>query len=148
MPVITWVKVLPMLGCFLAGVMAGGGIVQYRWTVDKLERSEADAAANAAFAARLKEMQDAKDVAMVERDNALHDLSDMDAVNRGLLERVRRYAAEHPAGAVPDNPAGACVRQLGQCKRHLAEGAEVVSECSRMVGSLNADRNAVRKIAK
>ena len=69
---------------------------------------------------------------------------------RNDVERLRR-AASAGRGGVPAGAGSACVayqRQVSDCKRLLAEGAELLSEGGGLVGGLSADRNAVREALK
>lgn len=103
----------------------------------KLTKREADNA---------KKLADAVDKKQAEIDALGSQLAGM----RDDVERLRRAASAGGSG-VPAGPGSACVfceRQVSDCKRLLAEGAELLSEGGGLVGGLSADRNAVRKALK
>lgn len=103
----------------------------------KLTKREADNA---------KKLADAVDKKQAEIDALGSQLAGM----RDDVERLRR-AASAGGGGVPTGAGSACVayqRQVRECKRLLAEGAELLSEGGGLVGGLSADRNAVRKALK
>ena len=103
----------------------------------KLTKREADNA---------KKLADAVDKKQAEIDALDSQLAGM----RDDVERLRR-AASSGRGGVPPVAGSACVayqRQVADCKRLLAEGAELLSEGGGLVGGLSADRNAVRKALK
>ena len=100
----------------------------------KLTKREADNA---------KKLADAVDKKQAEIDALGSQLAGM----RDDVERLRR-AASSGGGGVPPGAGSACVsceRQVRECVRLLAEGAELLSEGGGLVGGLSADRNAVRK---
>ena len=93
-----------------------------------------------------KNLADAVDKKQAEIDALDSQLAGM----RSDVERLRR-AASSGSGGVPPGAGSACVsyqRQVRECKRLLAEGAELLSEGGGLVGGLSADRNAVRKALK
>lgn len=103
----------------------------------KLTKREADNA---------KKLADAVDKKQAEIDALGSQLAGM----RDDVERLRR-AASSGGGGVPPGAGSACVsceRQVRDCVRLLAEGAELLSEGGGLVGGLSADRNAVRKALK
>lgn len=103
----------------------------------KLTKREADNA---------KKLADAVDKKQAEIDALGSQLAGM----RDDVERLRR-AASSGSGGVPPGAGSACVsyqRQVRECVRLLAEGAELLSEGGGLVGGLSADRNAVRKALK
>lgn len=100
----------------------------------KLTKREADNA---------KKLADAVDKKQAEIDALGSQLAGM----RDDVERLRR-AASSGGGGVPPGAGSACIsceRQVRDCVRLLAEGAELLSEGGGLVGGLSADRNAVRK---
>lgn len=103
----------------------------------KLTKREADNA---------KKLADAVDKKQAEIDALGSQLAGM----RDDVERLRR-AASSGSGGVPPGAGSTCVayqRQVADCKRLLAEGAELLEEGGGLVGGLSADRNAVRKALK
>lgn len=93
-----------------------------------------------------KKLADAVDKKQAEIDALDSQLAGM----RGDVERLRR-AASAGRGGVPPGAGSACLsyqRQVRDCVRLLAEGAELLSEGGGLVGGLSADRNAVREALK
>lgn len=93
-----------------------------------------------------KKLADAVDKKQAEIDALGSQLAGM----RDDVERLRR-AASAGGGGVPPGAGSACVayqRQVRDCRRLLAEGAELLSEGGGLVGGLSADRNAVREALK
>lgn len=96
--------------------------------------------------ANAKNLADAVDKKQAEIDALDSQLAGM----RSDVERLRR-AASSGSGGVPPDAGSACIsceRQVRECVRLLAEGAELLSEGGGLVGGLSADRNAVRKALK
>lgn len=103
----------------------------------KLTKREADNA---------KKLADAVDKKQAEIDALGSQLAGM----RDDVERLRRAASSGSSG-VPPGAGSACIsceRQIRECVRLLAEGAELLEEGGGLVGGLSADRNAVRKALK
>ena len=96
--------------------------------------------------ANAKKLADAVDKKQAEIDALGSQLAGM----RNDVERLRR-AASSGGGGVPPGAGSACVsceRQVRDCVRLLAEGAELLEEGGGLVGGLSADRNAVREALK
>lgn len=103
----------------------------------KLTKREADNA---------KKLADAVDKKQAEIDALGSQLAGM----RDDVERLRRAASSGSSG-VPPGAGSACIsceRQIRECVRLLAEGAELLEEGGGLVGGLSADRNAVREALK
>lgn len=103
----------------------------------KLTKREADNA---------KKLADAVDKKQAEIDALGSQLAGM----RDDVERLRRAASSGSSG-VPPGAGSACIsceRQVRECVRLLAEGAELLEEGGGLVGGLSADRNAVREALK
>lgn len=103
----------------------------------KLTKREADNA---------KKLAEAVDKKQAEIDALGSQLAGM----RDDVERLRR-AASADRGGVPPGAGSACIsceRQVRECVRLLAEGAELLEEGGGLVGGLSADRNAVREALK
>ena len=137
-------RALPLVLAALAGFALGAGCVRYAWQAERLATAKAQAAEVAALNAKLKEMNDAKDQALSARDSALADLGRRDLDNARLVERLRR--ASPPA--VSNSTLGTCQRHLAECRGLLAEGAGILAEGGELVGRLDADRTAVRRLLK
>jgi len=138
MTVRTWISV----GIFIAGFTLGCGVVRFAWQAERLETAQIQAKQLTELNAKLKELNDEKDSALSERDSALADLRLRDRDNARLSERLRN------ATAVSDHPIGTCQRHLAECQGLLAEGAGLVAEGGEMVGRLDADRTAVRRLTQ
>jgi hypothetical protein len=126
-----------LLAAFVLGTACGAGIVRHSWQAEQLKTAQASVQ-------RLKELQNDKDQAIMERDALLADVDARARDNRALLERLR--SAER--GDLSDRPSGACERHLQQCRGLLREGAGLLVEGDAMVGKLNADRTAVRRLVR
>ena len=137
-------RALSLVLALLAGFALGAGCVRYAWQAERLATAKAQAAEVASLNAQLKKLNEVKDEALSARDSALADLGRRDSDNARLLERLRKSAAP----AVPNDTIGACERHLRECRGLLAEGAALASEGDSMVGRLDADRTAVRRLLK
>ena len=137
-------KALPLVLAALAGVALGAGCVRYAWQAERLATAKAQAAEVAALNAQLKKLNEVKDEALSARDSALADLDRRDLDNARLVERLRKSAAP----AVSNDSVGTCQRHLAECRGLLAEGAQLASEGDAMVGRLDADRTAVRRLVR
>ena len=126
-----------LLGAFILGTACGAGVVRHSWQAEQLRTAQASVQ-------RLKELQHDKDQAIAQRDALLADADARARDNRLLLERLR--SAER--GDMPNGSGGTCERHLRECRELLRTGAELVTEGDAMVGKLNADRAAVRRLVK
>jgi hypothetical protein len=126
-----------LLAAFVLGTACGAGIVRHSWQAEQLRTAQASVQ-------RLKELQNDKDQAIMERDALLADADARARDNRALLERLR--SAER--GNMPNGSGGACERHLRECRGLLSEGAGLLNEGGELVGKLNADRAAVRRLVK
>jgi hypothetical protein len=126
-----------LLGAFVLGTACGAGVVRHSWQAEQLKTAQASVQ-------RLKELQNDKDQAIMERDALLADADARARDNRALLERLR--SAER--GNLSDSPGVTCERHLRECRGLLREGAELVTAGDAMVGKLNADRAAVRRLVR
>jgi hypothetical protein len=126
-----------LLAAFVLGTACGAGIVRHSWQAEQLKTAQASVQ-------RLKELQNDKDQAIMERDALLADADARARDNRLLLERLR--SAER--GNMPNGSGGACERHLQQCRGLLREGAGLLVEGDAMVGKFNADRAAVRRLVR
>ena len=138
------VRTLIVIGAFALGGAVGGGVVRYAWQAADLAAAKERAEQMANLADQLRKMNDEKDQALSERDSALADLRLRDRDNARLSERLRKQSAS----AVSDAPSGTCQRHLAECRGLLSEGAGLLAEGGEMVGRLDADRTAVRKLTQ
>lgn len=129
------------------GFAAGAGCVRYAWQSERLDQARAQLQASDALMARVKELENEKDTALSERDVALARARSANADAHRLSERLR-VAAKQSAGAVSAGACGACERHLAECRDLLAEGAGLLAEGGELVGRLDADRAAVRKLTQ
>lgn len=137
-------KVFVLAGVFALGVSVGAGVVRYAWQCAELASAREATARAEANVKKLKELQDEKDAALSERDNALDRARIVDADNQRLSERLRQSAR----AAMSNSTSSACRRHLAECRELLAEGASLATEGGEMVGKLAADRAAVRRLTK
>ena len=135
----TWI----VIGAFALGGAVGGGVVRYAWQAADLAASREQTKQLEAMNAKLKELNDAKDQALSERDSALADLRVRNLDNARLSERLRKSTS-----AVSDHPIGTCQRHLAECRGLLSEGAQLVAEGGELVGKFDADRTAVRRLTQ
>lgn len=137
-------KALSLVLALLVGFALGAGCVRYAWQAERLETAQAQAAEVSALNSKLRKLDEVKNAAIDARDSALADLSRRDSDNTRLVERLRKSAAP----AVPNDTLGSCQRHLAECRGLLAEGAGILAEGDAMVGRLDADRTAVRRLLK
>ena len=130
------IRTIAVIVAFCAGLAVGGGAVRYAWQSERLKTSQAQAK-------QLKELNEAKDEAISARDTALADLHNRNRDNAVLVERLRKQSSP-----VSDHPIGTCQRHLSECRDLLAEGAGLLNEGGELVGKLNADRTAVRRLTQ
>ena len=129
-------RTIAVIVAFCAGLAVGGGAVRYAWQSERLKTAQAQAK-------QLKELNEAKDEAISARDTALADLHNRNRDNAVLVERLRKQSSP-----VSDHPIGTCQRHLSECRDLLAEGAGLLAEGGDMVGRLDADRTAVRRLTQ
>lgn len=142
-------QIAALAGCFFAGAFVSG--LYYRAELADVRAEYASAAEAYQNSLRAEERKNAErlasasDAKQAEIDRLNVTLSSV----RGDVERLRVAAARR--GSVSGNNAGACKsceRQIGECVRLLSEGAGLLEEGSGLVGGLNADRTAVRKLMR
>lgn len=137
-----------------AGFAAGQKLGEIELEKEKAHHAEVLAQISADNAARLSEAVARAKRVEREKDRALADLivarkqNDVVArANRDLVGRLRDNAAAYGAGAgAGDGACGAVERQLAESLRLHAEGAGLLAEAVELVGGLDADRTAARKI--
>ena len=142
-------QIVALAGCFFAGAFVSG--LYYRAELADVKAEYASAAEAYQNELRAKERKNAErlaaatDAKQAEIDRLNGDLVSM----RGDIERLRLAASR--SSRVPADGSGSgqsCQRQVGDCLRLLSEGAELLEEGSGLVGGLNADRKAVKKLMK
>ena len=142
-------QIAALAGCFLAGAFVSG--LYYRADLANVRAEYASAAEAYQNSLRAEERKNAErlaeatDAKQAEIDRLNDDLASM----RGDIERLRVAASRR--GGVPADDSGSgksCERQIGECVRLLSEGAGLLEEGSGLVGGLNADRAAVRKLMR
>ena len=126
------------------GFAAGAGCVRYAWQAADLAAAKEQAEQMANLADQLRKMNEEKDAAITERDSAMDALRVRDRDNAVLADKLRKQSTS----AVPNAPSGTCQRHLAECRGLLSEGAQLVAEGSGLVGRLDADRAAVRKLTQ
>ena len=142
-------QIVALAGCFFAGAFVSG--LYYRAELADVKAEYASAAEAYQNELRAKERKNAErlaaatDAKQAEIDRLNDDLASM----RDSIERLRVAASRR--GGVPADGSGSgksCQRQVGECVRLLSEGAGLLEEGSGLVGGLNADRTAVRKLMR
>lgn len=142
-------QIVALAGCFFAGAFVSG--LYYRAELANVRAEYASAAEAYQNSLRAEERKNAErlaaatDAKQAEIDRLNDDLVSM----RGDIERLRVAASRR--GGVPADDSGSgksCERQIGECVRLLSEGAGLLEEGSGLVGGLNADRAAVRKLMR
>lgn len=142
-------QIAALAGCFFAGAFVSG--LYYRAELADVKAEYASAAEAYQNELRAKERKNAErlaaatDAKQAEIDRLNGDLVSM----RGNIERLR-LAVSRRGGVPADDPGTgkSCQRQVRECVRLLSEGAGLLEEGSGLVGGLNADRAAVRKLMR
>lgn len=141
-------QIAALAGCFLAGAFVSG--LYYREELADVKAEYASAAEKYQADLRSKERQyaerlaEASDAKQEEIDRLNGDLVSM----RGDIERLRVAAGSSGMSGTGTGTCKSCQRQVGDCLRLLSEGAGLLEEGSGLVGGLNADRTAVRKLMR
>lgn len=142
-------QIVALAGCFFAGAFVSG--LYYRAELANVRAEYASAAEAYQNSLRAEERKNAErlaaatDAKQAEIDRLNDDLVSM----RGDIERLRVAASLSSRVPTGDSGSGkSCERQIGECVRLLSEGAGLLEEGSGLVGGLNADRAAVRKLMR
>lgn len=142
-------QVVALAGCFFAGVFVSG--LYYRAELANVRAEYASAAEAYQNSLRAEERKNAERLAeATDAKQAEIDRLNVDLVSmRGDIERLRLAASRRSGVPTDDSGSGkSCERQIGECVRLLSEGAGLLEEGSGLVGGLNADRAAVRKLMR
>lgn len=139
-------QIVALAGCFFVGAFVSG--LYYRAELADVKAEYTSAAEKYQADLRSKERQyaerlaEASDAKQAEIDRLKLSLGAM----RGDVERLRVAAGSSGmSGTGTGSARVSCERQVRECVRLLAEGAELLEEGGGLVGGLSADRNAVRK---
>ncbi len=142
-------QIVALAGCFFAGAFVSG--LYYRAELANVRAEYASAAEAYQDSLRAEERKNAErlaaatDAKRAEIDRLNGDLVFM----RSDIERLRLAASRRSGVPAGDSGSGkSCERQIGECVRLLSEGAGLLEEGSGLVGGLNADRAAVRKLMR
>lgn len=142
-------QIVALAGCFFAGAFVSG--LYYRAELADVKAEYASAAEAYQNELRAKERKNAErlaaatDAKQAEIDRLNDDLVSM----LGDIERLRVAASRRGGVSAGDPGSGkSCERQVRECVRLLSEGAGLLEEGSGLVGGLNADRKAVKKLMK
>lgn len=142
-------QIVALAGCFLSGAFVSS--LYYRAELADVKAEYASAAEAYQNELRAKERKNAErlaaatDAKQAEIDRLNDDLASM----RGDIERLRVAASRRGGVSAGDPGSGkSCERQVRECVRLLSEGAGLLEEGSGLVGGLNADRKAVKKLMK
>lgn len=142
-------QIVALAGCFFAGAFVSG--LYYRAELANVRAEYASAAEAYQNSLRVEERKNAErlaaatDAKQAEIDRLNDDLASM----RGDIERLRVAASRRGGVSAGDPGSGkSCERQVRECVRLLSEGAGLLEEGSGLVGGLNADRKAVKKLMK
>ena len=142
---------------FAGGSFLGAKIRDAEVAEQKRANAEMIAQINAETARKIAEAEDRLQRISKAKDDAFSQLaasrkqnSALASSNRNLTDRLRRsadaYGERVGMSASADNPCRAVERQLAESVRLHAEGAGLLAEAVELVGRLDADRTAARRI--